>query len=478
MIWIRRGSEIRRWDGIRLFGRPPVLAPPAWALAERVWDAIGIGEAAPERAHPEITPTDWRERLLDGMPEVARSIVLVVPDATRVGAWRQILPSLLCALRGRYPTVDATLLVASGVHAVVDERALLAHLFPFGDFAALEGWTVLQNGGEGFRTHVALGETEAGTPLALHPRYVGTDLRILAGDVSYHYFAGIGGGPKLVFPGLATPEGARINHERALRVERIGDEQAWLTLEERAAPSQLDGNPVFEDLCAAVRLAPPHGLVVPMPEPPFDPDPAEPVAWPLSIVQGEWEAAHREAAVRFDAARRIEFTARPDLLIVDAGGSPRDATFLQAHKALQHAARFVNAGARVLVAAACAEGMGSSFLAWRAWAHERERRREAGEPLSEAGDSAWPRAATSGMHEHTALALEAAITGLEVGLWSDLPSNLVRGLGLIPVRSEADAIAFCQSAGPEPRWGFLPGAERFLPAAGWRGGAPGTAPEL
>jgi len=57
-----------------------------------------------------------------------------------------------------------------------------------------------------------------------------------------------------------------------------------------------------------------------------------------------------------------------------------------------------------------------------------------------------------------------------IGLWSDLPAAEVQRIGFVPLEQAADALSFLREAASEPTWGFLPRAERFLPAAGWLGG--------
>ncbi len=455
-ILILHDRRALRIDAMRIAGSPPVVAPPAWALAERVWEAIGT-QFPP--GPPRIDPPGWSETAAGAVPPACNRMALVVPDVTRVGAWRHLLPGLLAALKG-FEGVHKTLLVATGLHTVAGREDLLKHLLPWSEDPGrdLDAWTVVQNGDDRYRSHEGVGATDAGTPVRLHPAYLRADWRVLLGEISYHYFAGFGGGRKLVFPGLATPDGVAMNHRRALRISASRLERPdapgmdGIEWNPACAPGSLHGNPVHEDLENAAALEPPDWVLTAVDSPPEDPDPASPCRFPVRVVQGAYPAALDEAVEAHESSHRLNPTKRPWRLLVDAGGSPRDRTFLQAHKSLQHAARFVSRRARILLVAGCAGGMGSATL---------ERYVAQGEsfrPLE--GLAGNPVAA---LHLQTLVALRKVVECSETALWSSLDPVVVRALGMHPVMSEGDARAWLRS-GVGESWGWLPRAERFLPA--------------
>ncbi|MCB9462951.1 MAG: DUF2088 domain-containing protein [Candidatus Eisenbacteria bacterium] len=473
--WILRGEDAHHWDLYRHLGRPPVLAPPRWALYERIWDVTDLtgppggmspadprpGDPGPSGRRPSdprpggtIEPADWAETLRASLR--GRSVVLVVPDATRVGAWRRILPTVLEALAPNF--TDRTILVATGTHAPATEADLARHLGADsldadGSFA---GWRIVQNSADGFLGHRAVGLTQRGTEIRIHPDYLDADVRVLLGDVSYHYFAGFGGGPKLVFPGCGEPGAAASNHRRSVRPDSRGDGFVW---NEECAPGKSVGNPVLEEIEAAAALAPAHWSIVPVEDPPMgesDLDPSTPVAFPLRVIQGPDLETRAESRLHHDRTHRVEFTQRPDMLVVDAGGRPRDDSFLQSQKSLQHARRFLEPGGRILLVAKCGSGTASAMLD-----------RFLAGPSKFAADP-------KDLHVQTLYALQSVTESYEVALWSDLPETSVRALGLEPILSEQDAFAWMDRI-PGARWGWLPRVERFLPAAGWLGGTPGPA---
>ena len=111
------------------------------------------------------------------------------------------------------------------------------------------------------------------------------------------------------------------------------------------------------------------------------------------------------------------------------------------------------------MAAECADGLGSATLARFAAAPGRFR------PLVGMRENPL-----SVLHLQTLTALLSVVRAVPVGLWSALPAEVVRALGMAPLASEEEARAWAV-AGGSTSWGWLPRAERFLPPAGFKGGA-------
>ncbi|MBS7621748.1 DUF2088 domain-containing protein, partial [Candidatus Bathyarchaeota archaeon] len=80
-----------------------------------------------------------------------------------------------------------------------------------------------------------------GTKVYLNRVFAEADLKILTGDVCFHYYAGYGGGRKSVLPGVAGEETIKANHA--------------MLLHPNAKTGVLDGNPVHEDMVEAARMA-------------------------------------------------------------------------------------------------------------------------------------------------------------------------------------------------------------------------------
>jgi lactate racemase len=435
-VWLREGRETLRLDLMKRYGRPPVVSPHAPALRALVREASGLLDQS--RSEPR---ENGRERVakidrllaaasLDGAlltrAGEARAVRLVIPDATRRGPWQEWVYSTARWLEEHTPHATSRVaLIATGVHrpAIPEGLRLPA------------GWSVIPNGLDGYASHRAVGRTPRGTPVRLHPAWVDGDLRVALADVSFHYFAGFGGGRKLVFPGLGETEGILANHRLTL------DEEGRLRAE--CAPGRLLGNIVHEDLITAVSYCPPDLLLTA-----FEPEPGGASA----LLLGDWREAHEAACARFLRGHLLPHTQRPEILIADAGGHPRDATFLQAHKSLQHAARFVVDRGRLLIVAGLEEGCGSPTL----------------EKLMRLDAADLTRRALSNyeLHTHTALALRMVLDRIEVGILNHAGPELLSGTGIRSFALVDEALAWLEGGAASRTWGWLTRAEEVLPEFG------------
>lgn len=89
---------------------------------------------------------------------------------------------------------------------------------------------------------VELGKTKThGNKVCLNRTFAEADLKVLLGDVGFHYYAGYGGGRKSVLPAVSSEETIKHNHA--------------LLLNANARTGVLEGNPVHEDMTEAAKLA-------------------------------------------------------------------------------------------------------------------------------------------------------------------------------------------------------------------------------
>jgi nickel-dependent lactate racemase len=275
-----------------------------------------------------------------GTPDDGGATLILVPDRTRAFPLASALASLLARLVARGHAAERlTVMIASGTHRAADADTDPARL------GALPGGVrVVTHDADG--PGAAVGTTPAGTPVRVHPALL-AHARVLAlSGTAYHYFAGFGGGPKMLFPGVAAREGIALNHARALGPWPPGG------LAPGVEPGRLAGNPVAEDLAAAARLLPRAAHVT---------------AW--RDAGGTWRARRWSAPEEFplvcalaERGRRVGVAFAFDAAWASAGGAPRDLDVVQAHKALFHAARYVKDGGRIVFAAAAREGYGSAAV--------------------------------------------------------------------------------------------------------------------
>ncbi|MEM2999676.1 MAG: nickel-dependent lactate racemase [Candidatus Bathyarchaeia archaeon] len=168
------------------------------------------------------------------------------------------------------------------------------------------------------------------------------DVKVLLGDVGFHYYAGYGGGRKSVLPAVAGAETIQHNHAMLLHAS--------------ARTGVLEGNPVHVDMTEAARLAK--------------------VDFILNVVTnskdeivkafaGDLELAFNEAVKLVDEMYRVPVDQRADIVVVSAGGYPADIDLYQAYKAVDNALEVVKRNGMIILVAECVEGHGNAvFYDW------------------------------------------------------------------------------------------------------------------
>jgi nickel-dependent lactate racemase len=390
-----------------------------------------LDPAAPRGRPPANVAAEALDAPLEGPPlvELARgrkSVTVLVPDETRQAWLPAVLPELLDRLqRGGVDERSVCVLVACGTHPPADDANLAALLGPLPP-----GVRVLQHDARDDGALRAAGTLASGLEVRLHRAVLEADLLVVVSACVHHYFAGFGGGPKMVFPGVAGYEETQVNHARVLDLEADPPRRRA-----RCEPGVLEGNPVAEEIAAAAALRPPQ--VVLMLVGGTDGRPAWASCGPL----------HPTFSAACERVRRwYEVEAGPfSRLVVASEGFPRDATLIQAHKALDAACRFCAPGAEVLWVAACSRGGGSPAI----------------EPFL-----ADPRPAAIFAHlrdhyvqyGHTVLRLVEKTARLRIALLSNLPEELVRRLGMTPVASAQEVLERWRAEGEGETVGVMAGA--------------------
>ncbi|MGW8289106.1 MAG: nickel-dependent lactate racemase, partial [Candidatus Bathyarchaeia archaeon] len=189
---------------------------------------------------------------------------------------------------------------------------------------------------------VSIGKTKYGNNVRVNRVFAEADVKVLVGDVGFHYYAGYGGGRKSVMPAISCEE--TISHNHAM------------LLDANARTGVLQGNPVHEEMTEAARLAK--------------------VDFILNVVTnskgeivkafaGDLEQAFLEATKLVDDMYRVTVDHRADIVVVSPGGYPADINLYQAYKALDNALELVKRGGTVILVAECPEGHGNQvFYDW------------------------------------------------------------------------------------------------------------------
>lgn len=189
---------------------------------------------------------------------------------------------------------------------------------------------------------VNIGDTSRGTKVKINKTFAEADLKILTGDIGFHYYAGYGGGRKSVLPAIAGIETIQHNH-------------AFL-LDPEAKTGSIEKNPVHLDMVEAAHLAKIDfsvNLVL---------NPEKEV---VRAFAGNLDEVFQEGTKLVDELYKVFVGSTADIVMVSPGGYPMDIDLYQAYKGLDAALNVVNDGGVIVLVAECSEGYGNKvFYDW------------------------------------------------------------------------------------------------------------------
>ncbi|MGD0222429.1 MAG: nickel-dependent lactate racemase [Terriglobia bacterium] len=271
-----------------------------------------------------------------------RSAAISICDITRPAPNHEVLPPVLARLEAAgIPRQEITILIATGLHRPATE----AEIREICSGETATRYRVVNHHARELSEHRSLGKTSAETPVYIDDRFISADLHITLGFIEPHLMLGYSGGRKLIAPGLAAQETIKVLHSpRFMR-------------DPRAVEGSIEDNPLHRELLEIARLAR-HDFLVDVAL--GRGAPRRPIA---AVFAGEPVAAHRKG-VEFVSRVMLETLDHPvDAVITTAAGYPLDLTFYQAVKGITAAAHIVKPGGKILLLAACDEGVGGSEFA-------------------------------------------------------------------------------------------------------------------
>ncbi|KUO63027.1 MAG: hypothetical protein APF84_10900 [Gracilibacter sp. BRH_c7a] len=265
---------------------------------------------------------------------IGDKVSIVVSDITRPVPTAQILPALLEELHTCGIVADDICIVfALGIHRGMtdEEKAKVLGSEIFSQYKNIEPEQITY-----------LGETSRGTPIEVCKEVADSDFIILTGNIEFHYFAGYSGGYKALMPGVSTKAAIQNNHK--------------MMLDPKAKIGVADGNPVREDLEEFGQKFPRTFLLNVV---------LNSKKEITKVVAGDPILAHREGCRVFDEYYKVYVNKPADLVIVSAGGYPKDINMYQAQKALDNAAKVVKKGGKMVLVAEMKEYFGEeTFEEW------------------------------------------------------------------------------------------------------------------
>lgn len=365
---------------------------------------------------------------LETVVEAGESVLIVVPDATRAAASGQIVNLLVRRLiaNGVMP-FDIRIIFATGIHrqTTPDEKIDLLTQF------IVQRIKTLDHNPRDLVQLISLGTTKRGTSVELNRALVEHDKVILVGGVSFHYFAGFGGGRKLICPGLASSRTANETHKITFDFEQ----------KRRRAGVEigvLHGNPVHEEFVEIAEKINPAFAVNTI---------VDERGKATRIFAGHWRASHEKACEFYLQTHSVEIAEKRPLVIVSAGGAPFDLNLIQAHKALEMASLACTEGGTIIWLAECGDGLGrNDFLNWFAAENSEQLAENLAKKFQVNGQTAWS-------------LLEKA-ERFKVYLISNLPNEQTRQMRLNPVRNLNEALTQIDE---NAKGYILPFGAKYLP---------------
>ena len=166
-----------------------------------------------------ITPSEFSSKLCDELerlnPDLS-DVAIVVADKTRLCGYGTFLPALLKTLEDFGAKPDSiTVFIAYGTHPrQTDEECLATYGDTYQKIRFIHHDCLDKN------LFVNLGKTSRGTSVLVRRDIIEAGFLITFGAISHHYFAGYGGGRKLIFPGLGLRDAIYHNHGLFLDLKR------------------------------------------------------------------------------------------------------------------------------------------------------------------------------------------------------------------------------------------------------------------
>jgi len=300
-----------------------------------------------EVIHPEQTSALIRKALdrpmgTDRLSEIAKPgdrVAIVVDDYTRPCPNKELLPPVLEELKtAGVNDSDVTIIVACGTHKPPSSFDMIKDIV--GDKVA-RNYTVISNDSI-TGDFVSVGRSKRGNNLEVLRDYVDADIKILVGDIEYHYFAGYGGTRKSILPGISSSNTIQNNHK--------------LMFEEHARTGVLKNNPVHLEMNEALHLAGCDFSI-------------SAVLNSNHRIVGVWAGRPEsvmDAGVKLvDEMYKRKITQKPDIIVVAADGHPHDIDLYQAIKALHTSTYVLKENSVIVLVAECKEGHGSQmYVDW------------------------------------------------------------------------------------------------------------------
>ena len=336
------------------------------------------------------------------------SVLIVVSDATRATASAQVVNLLIRRLvQAGVSPANIAIIFATGIHRPVSEKETVDLLTAF----VVQRVRVLHHDAYDAARLITVGQTASGIDVEVNSALKEFSRVILSGGITFHYFAGFTGGRKSICPGLASARTIEATHMLAMDFEHGGRKAS-------VRAGALDGNAVHEECERVAQLVAPAFSINTI---------VDENKRASKIFCGDWRVAHRTACEYYLDQHSVSVPEKRDIVLVSCGGFPHDINMIQAHKALDMAALACNEGGTIILLAECSDGLGRpDFLRWFDASDSRALEARLHDGYEVNGQTAWALLTKAERHR--------------VCLLSELPSEDVKRMRMVPVQSIAEAL--------------------------------------
>ncbi len=344
---------------------------------------------------------------LDGngikVPAKSPKVAIAINDKTRPVPHQFLLPPLLKHLEKLGVVKDQiTFYIASGTHQPMKSQEYLKILPP----EIYEHYQVTAHDCDDETNLISLGDTTRGTPIYVNRAFYESSVKIVVGNIEPHHFSGFSGGMKTAAIGLTSRTTINRNHA--------------MLMDEKARIAEFDKNPLRKDIEEIGKKIKVHFAVNAV------------LNSEKEIVKVFTGEPHDVMLAGIPVARQIcqtSVSGRFDLVIASVGGHPKDINLYQAQKALTHASLICKDNGVVILVAACPEGAGSQYF--EDFMQTVNTPQQALEEFKKIEFRVGP---------HKAFQFARELVRIRVVLVSDMPSELVNRLLLIPAANIRSAI--------------------------------------
>jgi nickel-dependent lactate racemase len=318
---------------------------------------IQVIDAPKPTSHIKEIKTDLEDALEDPLgsptlkdlvarhyPGSGKKVLLIADDNTRPNLHTRILyPHLLAYLIHTcgVPKEDLGILIASGTHRPPTEGEIINSILGPEIYEEYQGQILIHNDKENL---VDLGFSKLGSPIKFNRDAYDACLLIPVTDSEYHYFAGVAGTVKKLFPGIAGRVTTNTNHTRMFDKE--------LGFKSVCRLGNTAGNPVISDMKEMARIIQEHTPV-------FCIDAIMDHGKITQINAGDILELH-DLATDLLYNRRVVEVDRPGDLVISTAGQ-LGINLYQAGKAIHAAWNAVKKpGGTILLLAPCQDGVGNA----------------------------------------------------------------------------------------------------------------------